>query len=177
MELINGWCIRAWSVDGDLEWMLFTTVPVTDANSALIQLDWYACRWLIEEYHKCLKTGCAIEKRQLNSANALVTLLGFFAVVAVRLLQLGQISRSHPQLPAQHFVPPIVLNILVARLGLLSKNLSLGEFWKYVARLGGFLGRKNDGLPGWQTLCRGFSRLMDTCSSADFTTQSFEKCW
>jgi hypothetical protein len=55
-----------------------------------------------------------------------MTLLGFFAVVAVRLLQLGQISRSHPQLPAQHFVPPIMLNILVARLGLLSKNLSLG---------------------------------------------------
>lgn len=174
---IKGWCIRAWSVEGDLEWILFTTVPVTDANSALIQLDWYACRWLIEEYHKCLKTGCAIEKRQLNSANALVTLLGFFAVVAVRLLQLRQISRSHPQLPAQHFVPPIMLNILVARLGLLSKNLSIGEFWKYVARLGGFLGRKNDGLPGWQTLWRGFSRLMDMCWAADFTTPSFEKCW
>lgn len=37
---IKGWCIRAWSVEGDWEWILFTTVPVTDANSALIQLDW-----------------------------------------------------------------------------------------------------------------------------------------
>jgi hypothetical protein len=45
---INGWCIRVWSV-----------VPVTDENSAFIQIDWYTCRWLIEEYHKCLKTGCA----------------------------------------------------------------------------------------------------------------------
>src|SRR3712207_194620 len=60
---IDGWCIRVWEESsGDLEWILFTSVPVTDDNSALIQIDWYTCRWLIEEYHKCLKTGCAIEK-------------------------------------------------------------------------------------------------------------------
>ena len=45
-----------------------------------MQLDWYTCRWLIEEYHKCLKTGCALEKRQLEQATSLVTLLGFFAL-------------------------------------------------------------------------------------------------
>lgn len=110
-----------------MEWILFTTVAVTDDNCALSQLDCYACRWLIEEYHKCLKTGCAIEKRQLESAKALVTLLGFFAVVAVRLLHLGAISRSHPQLPAEHFVPPMMLNILIARLGLASDDLTIGE--------------------------------------------------
>ncbi|BAY78559.1 putative transposase [Nostoc linckia NIES-25] len=158
---IDGWCICVWEESGDLEWILFTSVPLTDENSALIQIDWYSCRWLIEEYHKCLKTGCAIEKRQLESANGLVTLLGFFAVVAVRLLQLRELSRSNPLLPAQNFVPPMMLNILVARLGLLCDDLTLGEFWKCVARLGGFLGRKSDGLPGWQTLWRGWYRLMD----------------
>jgi hypothetical protein len=158
-------------------WILFTSIPVTDKNSAFIQIDWYSCRWLIEEYHKCLKSGCAIEKRQLESANGLVTLLGFFAVVAVRLLQLRELSRSNPLLPAQNFVPPMMLNILVARLGLLCDDLTLGEFWKCVARLGGFLGRKSDGLPGWQTLWRGWCRLMDMCWAIDFSTQSLEKCW
>ena len=174
---IDGWCIRVWEESGDLEWILFTSIPVTDENSAFIQIDWYSCRWLIEEYHKCLKSGCAIEKRQLESANGLVTLLGFFAVVAVRLLQLRELSRSNPLLPAQNFVPPMMLSILVARLGLLSDDLTLGEFWKCVARLGGFLGRKSDGLPGWQTLWRGWCRLMDMCWAIDFSTQSLKKCW
>jgi hypothetical protein len=131
---IEGWCIRCWESNGDLEWILFTTVPVTTDSQALIQLDWYATRWLIEEYHKCLKTGCAVEKRQLESAASLVTVLGFFAVVAVRLLQLRCISRTHPQLPASEFVPSIMLKVLVARLGLPSLDLTVGEFFLAIAR-------------------------------------------
>ncbi len=176
-QQINGWCIRVWEPDGDLEWILFTTVPIEDTDSALMQIDWYTCRWLIEEYHKCLKTGCAIEKRQLESADSLVTLLGFFAIVAVRLLQLRNISRTAPDLPVKGIVPAIMLNILVSRLNLPSSNLTMGEFWKCVARLGGFLGRKSDGFPGWQTLWRGWNRLMDMCWAVDFTAQSLEKCW
>jgi len=71
-----------------LEWILLTTVPISNANSALLQVDWYALRWVIEEYHKCLKTGCALEQRQLTTASGLERLLGFLAIVAVRLLQL-----------------------------------------------------------------------------------------
>ncbi|MGI2908426.1 IS4 family transposase [Tolypothrix sp. VBCCA 56010] len=134
------------------------------------QLDWYATRWLIEEYHKCLKTGCAVEKRQLESAYSLVTILGFFAIVAVRLLQLRTFSRSHPQIPAQQFVPKQMLKILVARLGLLSEDLTLGEFWIAIARLGSFIGRKSDGSPGWQTLWRGWNRLQDMCWGANFAS-------
>jgi hypothetical protein len=139
-------------------WMLLTTEVVADIQmasrilrwysyrwrveeyhkiftpDALMQLDWYATRWLIEEYHKCLKTGCAVEKRQLESGSSLVTILGFFAIVAVRLLQLRTFSRSHPQIPAQEFVPKQMLKILVARLGLLSEDLTLGEFWIAIAR-------------------------------------------
>jgi Transposase DDE domain len=128
-QQIAGWCIRAWEVGSDLEWILFTTVPITDTSSVLMQLDWYSCRWIIEEYHKCLKTGCAVEKRQLESADSLVTLLGFFAVVAVRLLQLRELSRAHPDLPSKDFVPKIMVSILVSRLNLPSQNLSVGEFW------------------------------------------------
>lgn len=94
-----------------------------------MQLDWYTCRWLIEQYHKCLKTGCAIEKRQLESADSFVTLLRFFAIIAVRLLQLRNISRTDPDLPAKGIVPAIMLNILVFRLNLPSPDLTVGEFW------------------------------------------------
>lgn len=169
---IDGWCIRCWEPEGNLEWILFTTVPVNDNEDALMQIDWYATRWLIEEYHKCLKTGCAVEKRQLESASSLVTLLGFFAVVSVRLLQLRTLSRNNLQLSASEYVPSIMLKVLVARLGLINCELTLGEFFLAIARMGGFLGRKSDGLPGWQTLWRGWLRLQDMCWAADFITQS-----
>ncbi|MGI8500144.1 MAG: hypothetical protein ACR2LR_03275 [Hassallia sp.] len=65
-----------------------------------------------------------------------------------------------------------MISILVSRLSLPSQNLTVGEFWKCVARLGGFLGRKSDGFPGWQTLSRGWNRLMDMYWAVDFTAQS-----
>ena len=43
----------------------------TDAASALERIEWYRGRWVVEEYHKALKTGCAMEQRQLRSAQGL----------------------------------------------------------------------------------------------------------
>lgn len=161
---VGGWCIRCWepNVGKDaLEWILFSTVPVTDAHSAAIILDWYACRWVIEEDHKCLKTGCSIEQRQLETAQGLLAILGFLAIVAVRLLQLRTLSRSIPESPASQVVPPLLLKVLVARLGLPNSELTMHQFWRQLASLGGFIGRKGDGEPGWQTLWRGWQRLQD----------------
>ena len=39
--------------------------------------------------------------------------------------------------------------------------LTVRDFVRGVARLGGFLGRKHDGDPGVQTLWRGYQRLQD----------------
>ena len=172
---ISGWCIRCWEehIGKDaLEWILFTTVAVSDAHSALEQLDWYACRWLIEEYHKCLKSGCAIEQRQLETAAGLLSLLGFLGIVAVRLLQLRTLSRSYPDAPARQFVPLLMLNVLVAKLGLFSNELTMSEFWQALARLGGFIGRKSDGRPGWQALWRGWARLQDMCCGAELAART-----
>jgi hypothetical protein len=164
-----GWCIRVWQATNSpdaLEWILFTTVPISDTHCALAQVDWYATRWVIEEYHKCLKTGCAVERRQLTTAEGLERLLGFLAIVAVRLLQLRTLARSNPAWPAQSYVPQGWLTVLAAKLTLPRPPSTLGEFWCALARLGGFIGRKNDGKPGWQTLWRGWVRLQDLCWGA-----------
>jgi len=172
-EPIRGWCIRCWEQatpagDEAIEWVLFTSVPVTGEQSAVEQVKWYSCRWLIEEYHKCLKTGCAMERRQLETAAGLLALLGFLAIIAVRLLQLRELSRRAPQTLAQTAVPALFINVLVARLKLCieTDKMTVREFWRGVARLGGFLGRKSDGDPGWQTLWRGWQRLQDMCWGA-----------
>lgn len=172
---IEGWCIRCWEANASphqLEWILFTTVPVTDVESVRLVVDWYTFRWVIEEYHKCLKSGCGLEKRQLTTASGLKRLLGFLAVVAVRLLQLRHLSRNHPQRLASTVVPTQMLKVLVALFGLPDAQLTMLEFWRAVASLGGFIGRQSDGEPGWQTLWRGWQRLQDICWGAAIAAKS-----
>jgi Transposase DNA-binding/Transposase DDE domain len=164
-EPIRGWCIRCWQQSAQaeqVEWILFSTVEVQEAAQAREQLQWYACRWVIEEYHKCLKTGCRMEERQLESAQGLLALLGFLAIVAFRLLQLREYARTQAERPAAEVVPQMMVEVVGARLEMVGEEpMRLGQFWHGVARLGGFIGRKSDGEPGWQSLWRGWLRLQD----------------
>ena len=164
---LGAWCIRCWeehgaAADQRLEWVLLTTLPVDDEQSALRHLDWYSSRWVIEEYHKCLKSGCRMEARQLESAQGLLALLGFLALVAVRLLELRHLARDAPERPARQVVEAALVEVVAARVGL-KEPMTVRQFWHAVARLGGFIGRKSDGEPGWQTLWRGWQRLQDMC--------------
>lgn len=157
------WVVRIWEVKGPadeepIEWILLTDQPVSDAAAAWRVGYWYSCRWLIEEYHKCLKTGCQVEGRQLEKGERLEPLVGVLSVVAVRLLQLKQQARMRPEEPAQKTVPACYVKTLAAYLQE-SQQMGNRHFFREVARLGGFLGRKGDGEPGWLTLWRGWQQL------------------
>jgi len=144
-----------------IRWVLFTSLPNDSFDAAWQTIEYYEMRWLVEEYHKALKTGCRTEKRQLKTAGRLEALVGLTSVVAVRLLQLKSLSRVNPDVPAKRVVPPIWLKMLkLARQNLTCvHNLTVGQFYREVARLGGFIGRKSDGNPGWITIWRGWERL------------------
>ena len=137
--------------------------------------DWHCRRWVIEEYHKCLKTGCGIEKCQVRDAEGLRVLLGFLSLLAVRLLMLRDLSRSCPQMLAYEVVPAELIETLCFRYRLDAPRLALSEFWRRVAMLGGFLGRKSDGSPGWQTLWRGWLKLLDLAEGVAIGKQ-LQKC-
>jgi hypothetical protein len=161
---IEGYCLRVWETKPGkeaIEWLLFTTLPVTSLTQALEIVRWYSLRWIIEEYHKALKTGCAMEQRQLTSAHGLKNLLAFLAIVAVRLLQLRCLARSQPADLATEHVDPTMLLLVAARFNLNAATMTLKTFWHSVARFGGFLARKHDRDPGWQTLWKGYLRLQD----------------
>ena len=83
------------------------------------------------------------------------------SVVALRLLQLKSLARVAPDVPAQRFVPRIWLQMLKLARPNLSRvhDLTVGQFYRQVAMLGGFLGRKGDGDPGWITIWRGWEKL------------------
>jgi Transposase DNA-binding/Transposase Tn5 dimerisation domain len=178
-EPVAGWCVRCWEPGkrtNALEWVLFTTVPVTDAASARERIEWYRERWVVEEYHKALKTGCAIEQRQLRSAQGLRALLGLLAIVAVRLLQLRTVARTAPETLATQVVEPEFVETVVRFRGGSADRMTAEQFWRAVAGLGGFLGRKGDGDPGWQTLWRGWQRLQDLCWGLHQLSVPSNKC-
>lgn len=111
------WVVRVWE-DGSaadekpLEWLLLSTLPVQNAQQAAERVAWYRNRWLIEQYHKALKTGCRMEASQLQQGQALTRLLGFLSVVAVCLLQVESAARTVPDLPADRMVDPEMLVFL-----------------------------------------------------------------
>jgi Transposase Tn5 dimerisation domain len=165
-EPLAGWCVRGWEAGkrkNAWEWILFTTVPVTDAAWALERIAWYRWRWVVAEYHKALKTGCAMEQRQLRSGPGRLALLGLLALVAVRLLPLRTIARAAPATLASQVVESELLETVLRLRGESADPMRADQFWRAVAGLGGFLGRKGDGDPGWQTLWRGWQRLQDLC--------------
>ena len=142
-----------------LEWILITNLKVSGKEEAFRVVDIYRHRWIIEEYHKCLKSGCRIEMNQLKQGKRILNLLGILGVVATQLLALKEKCRINPQGDAVESVSKDMHRLICRQFRL--KKLTIREFWRCVARLGGFLARKSDGEPGWQTIWQGYSRLND----------------
>lgn len=143
-------------------WVLMTSIEVNTLEQAWTVIEYYESRWLIEEYHKCLKTGCNIQGHSLRTSERLQAVSAVTSVVAVRLLSLKMDARNAPDTPARNRVPPLWLKALLAlRPKLAKKPLTVYGFFREVAKLGGFLGRKHDGEPGWQTVWCGMTRLMN----------------
>lgn len=143
-----------------IKWVLFTSLEVATFEQACQVIEDYETRWLIEEYHKVIKTGCSVERHALRTKDRLEALTGLITVVGARLLQLKTISKSEPEVKAKNRVPSMWLKALKAlKPKLHASTLTVYEFFREVAKLGGFLGRKHDGEPGWQTVWRGFKKL------------------
>lgn len=166
------WVVRVWEpmppagVEA-LDWILLTSLPI--AMPADVQRAanwWYPCRWICEDFHQCLKTGLRIERSQLDDGADVQRLLGFCAPIAVRLLQLRATARQAPGDLAIGVVDPLMVQVLAARRGLEATALTVAAFWRYVAQLGGHLGRKSDGPPGWRTVWKGWRYLCDLTEGA-----------
>lgn len=143
-----------------LQWGLLTSLPCERFIEAQRIVCRYAQRWLIEEYHKALKTGAQIERSQLSTAQRIQSMLAVCAVVAVRLLNTKLLSKAHPDRPvhAQAFGPELI-ELLTARFGQPSEGWTYQTLLVAIARLGGFLARARDGDPGWLTIWRGWREL------------------
>lgn len=142
-----------------VEWLLYTSLPVDTAEQVGAVIDIYRRRWIIEEFFKTLKTGCAIEKRQLESKDALLNALALFIPIAWRLLALRHLARENPTADGLAALTPRQIQILRARAKRpLSATPTCREVMLAVAAEGGHI--KNNGDPGWLVLGRGYEKLL-----------------
>ena len=165
----RAWGVRVWELNPPagaegIEWLLLTNVPVACAADAHERVDWYECRWLVEEYHKALKTGVRIEAVQLTDRERLEPLIGMLSVVALNLLWLRDAARdpARADQPAEQFVDPLLVNLAVrlpTGVKVRGPVITVSEFYRMVARLGGYLANFQKKPPGWQTLWHGWKRL------------------
>jgi hypothetical protein len=153
-----------------VQWLLLTNVPVRTEAEAWERAEWYACRWVIEEYHKAQKTGCAIEQLQFTTAQALRPMIGLLSVVAVTLLHLRDAGRDPgtADRPAAAYVDRRYVAVLAAwRYKGSRPDLTVREFYLALARLGGHQNRKGDRDPGWVVLWRGWMALQHMLDGAE----------
>jgi len=142
-----------------VEWMLITGEPIDTQEQIMAVVEAYRARWLIEEYFKALKTGCAFGKRQLESKKTIVNALALFIPVAWSLLRMRTLSRTSNDASALTVLTATQLKILRAKTKLPPpEDSSIRAAYLAVARLGGHLRR--NGPPGWQVLGRGYDRLL-----------------
>ncbi len=140
-------------------WVLATSLPLRTRAQVARVIDIYRARWVIEEFHKALKTGCMFEKRQLESFRSITTLLALCYPVACELLRVRSRARQKG-IPARDVLRQSQLDCLRAhpKARPLPENPTAEEALAVIAGLGGHI--KYDGPPGWQTLAAGYTQLL-----------------
>jgi hypothetical protein len=166
--------VHVWGVDPEdgtvIEWFLYTSLNIRDFKSACLIVKYYSLRWVIEDYHKILKSGLKAEELQLETAHRLFAAIAIMSIVALRLLELRESLRINPNDPVEKGgfseFEVKVLEIYLKRELKTIKCLALA-----IGKLGGHLNRKSDGLPGIKTLWLGMNRFMDLVEGAKLCKQ------
>ena len=142
-----------------IEWILITSESVSNQEQIARVVDIYRMRWNIEEYFKALKTGCAYERRQLESRESLLNTLAIMIPVAWQLLSIRKLAESSPEKDSRSAFNDIQLHILSKKTKIpLEKLTTIYEAMLALAQLGGH--QKRVGPPGWMILGRGLEELL-----------------
>ena len=177
------WVVRVWEKsppEGQerLEWFLVTNEPVCCFEDAFRVVEWYECRWIIEEYHKGMKTGSNIESPQFTAEERLQPAIAILSIVTLTLLSMRDASRRSDakRCKAKEIICDDYIAVLSAwRHREIKKDWTIHDFFYALARLGGHQNRKNDHPPGWQIIWRGWNDLQAMVCGYDAMAQQ-KKC-
>jgi hypothetical protein len=167
---VTRWAVQGRAVepptDGKpLAWRLLTTVGGHTVEDALERVAWSAGRWGIEVWHRILKSGCRIAARQLGTGERLQRCLTLSSVMAWRVLYATMLARAVPEMPCSVLWEIEEWQALYCAIHECptppEHPPSLGKAVRWIAQLGGFVGRRCRDQPGAETLWRGFQHLRD----------------
>lgn len=151
-------------------WRLLTTHAAADAQTAWQIVDWYRCRWIIEQFFRTLKKqGLQIEDSQVETVERLLKLVAIAARATLITMQLTQARHGNSALQA----PVVFSKAEIETLQALNTSyhkptqsrrnpyppLSLPWAAWVVARLGGWNGYDSARPPGPITFKNGLDIL------------------
>ena len=146
-----------------IEWYLATNMDIANVDEAMEQVNWYVHRWKIERFHYILKSGCKIEELQNRNAERLQKLILMYSIISVRILSMTYLARQKPETLCTVIMEEQEWKVLYCIVNKTSKVPptipTMKEVVSYLAKLGGFLGRKGDGEPGVKVIWKGLNEL------------------
>jgi hypothetical protein len=160
------------AADGDssIHWRLLTTKKVEDLSTALLCIEWYTCRWIIEEVFRILKKeGFNIEASELSQGKAIRKLCLMMLETIIKLF-IMQIAYATPEeSPPQSCFSAQQIECLDQQIKLLEGNTEklknpytpsdLKRYIWAIARLGGWKGYLSERKPGITTFWLGLQRF------------------
>jgi hypothetical protein len=160
----------------DVSWQLLTSLPIDTLEDVLLIVSYYGQRWTVEIFFKILKTGCSVEKLQLETTARLKNALALYEIIAWRIMYLTYLNRTDPNAPCdQYFAPQEWKSIW-----LVTKKTpppvqppTLAEFVRLLTQLGGYNNRAKERQPGPLPFWIGLRRMYD--SSEKFCNTTAEK--
>jgi DDE family transposase len=167
--------IGAWEEDAPSEvkepihWTLLTSLAVPDVAAALRILGYYTKRWRIERFHYVLKSGCNVEKLQLDQFETLSKAMSLYSIVAWRLLHLTYLAREVPQAPVEEALSGTERFVLELASGKPIRTVQ--EALLAVAKIAGFRPVPSAPNPGVKSLWLGFRKLNDLLTGFELARQ------
>jgi hypothetical protein len=156
------WVVQATEVDTPegiepVSWTLITTMPTHTFEECRRMVEYYTRRWMCERFHYVLKSGCQVEKLQMDDAHTLSNVLAVYCVIAWRLLYITHIARAEPDTPAEALITSTEKLILTQ----ITKNPinTASHAVLAIAQLGGYTAYKRAAPPGVKVLWIGLRQL------------------
>ncbi|WP_419234585.1 IS4 family transposase [Rickettsia endosymbiont of Nabis limbatus] len=149
-----------------IDWTILTNIPVSSFEDAVERITWYKLRWKIEEYFRVLKSGCKIEASRLSAETKLQKLIAIKSLIAFKILYLSKIASTCPEESCDSILTTQEWKTLYMRVHRTNntpgKPPNIKEAIILLGKLGGFMARKSDGLPGAMSLWRGYEILQES---------------
>jgi hypothetical protein len=159
-------------VDNPILWRLLTTLNIESLDAALLCIEWYTCRWIIEEVFRILKKeGFNIEASELAQGKSIRKLCLMMMETIVKLFIMQIAYCSDEEVPPTSCFSSEQTQCMEIQMRLLEGNTEklknpykpsdLKRYIWVIARLGGWKGYLSERKPGITTFWIGLKKFSD----------------